>query len=90
MFLPPPTDPKPAGAPVPKTRAPSLIAEALRALAERNRAMGLSVQGASSVARAQPASTAPRSRSFSAPSITGSYGVPRYPLPASRSPAGAR
>jgi hypothetical protein len=36
-----PTDTKPAGTPVPKTRAHSLIAEALHALAERNRAMGL-------------------------------------------------
>jgi hypothetical protein len=40
MFLPPPNDAKIASTPVPKTRAPSLIAEALRALAERNRAMG--------------------------------------------------
>jgi hypothetical protein len=44
MSLPLPTDTRPAGTPVPKTRAHSLIAEALRALAERNRAMGLSVQ----------------------------------------------
>ena len=43
MFLPLPTEAKPAGMPVPKARAPSLIAEVLRALAERNRAMGLGV-----------------------------------------------
>jgi hypothetical protein len=41
MPVPLPTDAKPAGMPVPKTLAPSLIAEALRALAERNRGLGL-------------------------------------------------
>jgi hypothetical protein len=45
--LPLPTDAKPASAPVPKTWAHSLIAEALRALAERNRAIGLSAGGGS-------------------------------------------
>jgi hypothetical protein len=41
MTLPLPTDANPTGTPVPKVRAPSLIAEALRALAERNRTLGL-------------------------------------------------
>jgi hypothetical protein len=38
------TDATLAGTPVAKARAPSLIAEALRALAERNRAMGLTLK----------------------------------------------
>jgi hypothetical protein len=45
MPLPLSTDATPAGTPAPKTRAPSLIAEALRALAERNRALGLPAGG---------------------------------------------
>jgi hypothetical protein len=45
MPLPLSTDARPVGMPAPKPRAPSLIAEALRALAERNRALGLTVQG---------------------------------------------
>jgi hypothetical protein len=39
------TDARPVGTPAPKPRAPSLIAEALRTLAERNRGLGLTVQG---------------------------------------------
>jgi hypothetical protein len=45
MPLPLPGDAKPVGTPATKPRAPSLIAEALRALAERNLALGLTVQG---------------------------------------------